>query len=109
MLASAVTAQLRVASAQELKAPPSRVSFFKLMLATQSLWDTFEMMGEMLTPAQRRHAFKHYLETVRHTAVLPERRERSCPRVPRQPISSWPRKIGQCAHTGEVQIKVVRV
>ena len=109
VLASAVIAQLRVASAEELKVPPSRVSFFKLMLATQSLWNTFEMMGEVLTPAQRRHAFEHYLDTVRHTAVLPERRARSCPRVLRQPVSSWPRKTNQRSHTGEVQIKVVRV
>lgn len=109
VLASAVIAQLRVASAAELKVPPSRVSFFKLMLATQSLWDLLAMMGEVLTPAQRRHAFKHYLDTVRHTAVLPERRARSCPRVLRQPVSSWPRKTNQRSHTGEVQIKVVRV
>lgn len=109
VLASAVIAQLRVASAEELKVQPSRMSFFKLMLATQSLWDTFEMMGELLTPAQRRHALAHYLDTVRHTAVLPERRARSCPRVLRQPVSSWPRKTNQRSHTGEVQIKVVRV
>lgn len=31
---------------------------------------------------------KRYLDTVRHTAVLPERRARSCPRVLRQPLSS---------------------
>lgn len=109
VLASAVIAQLRVASAEELKVPPSRMSFFKLMLATQSLWDTFKMMGELLTPAQRRHAFAHYLDTVRHTAVLPERRARSCPRVLRQPVSSWPRKTNQRSHTGTVQIKVVPV
>lgn len=109
VLASAVIAQLRVANAEELQVPPSRVSFFKLMLATQSLWDTFAMMGEVLTPAQRRHAVKHYRDTVRHTAVLPERRARSCPRVLRQPVSSWPRKTDQRSHTGEVQIKVVRV
>lgn len=107
VLASAVIAQLRVASAEQLKVQPSRMSFFKLMLATQSLWDTLEIMGEMLTPAQRHHAFKHYLDTVRHTAVLPERRARSCPRVLRQPVSSWPRKTNQRSHTGEVQIKVV--
>jgi len=109
VLASAVLAHLRVRAAQELKVPPSRMSFFKLILATQQLWTTFALMGQILTAAQRQHAFEQYMDTVRHTAVLPERRDRSCPRVLRQPVSSWPRKTNQKSHTGSVKIKLVRV
>jgi hypothetical protein len=109
VLASAVIARLRVASAAEIKVPTTRLSFFKLMLATQSLWDTFETMGELLTAEQRSHVFKHYLKTVRKTALLPERRARSCPRAIRKPVSGWPRKTDQLSHTGEVQISVVPV
>jgi len=107
VLASAVLAHLRVRAAQELKVPPSRMSFFKLMLATQRLWDTFALLGQTLTTAQRQHAFEQYLDAVRHTAVLPERRDRSCPRALRQPVSSWPRKTNQLSHTGTVKIKLV--
>ena len=109
VLASAVLAHLRVRAAKELKVPPSRMSFFKLILATQQLWTTFALMGQILTTAQRQHVFEQYMDTVRHTAVLPERRDRSCPRVLRQPVSSWPRKTNQKSHTGKVKIRLERV
>jgi hypothetical protein len=75
----------------------------------RKLWSTFATLGVTLTAAQRAHVFDQYIQTLRHTVVLPERRERSCPRVLRQPVSSWPRKTTQRSHTGGVQIKVVRV
>jgi hypothetical protein len=67
------------------------------------------MVGVTLTPAQRAHVFDQYMQTLRHTAILPERRARSCPRVLRQPVSSWPRKTSQRSHTGAIRIKVTRV
>lgn len=109
VLASAVIARLRVQSATQLKVPSTRLSFFKLMLATQSLWDTFEVMGEVLTSEQRPLLFKNYLKIVSNTAVLKERRARSCPRAIRKPVSGWPRKTDQPSHTGEVQITLVPV
>jgi hypothetical protein len=109
VLASAILARLRVAAADELKLPASRMSFYKLMLATQQLWSTLHFMGGVLSKAQRRHVWKQYVETVERTAVLRERRTRSCPRVLRQPVSSWPRKTDQPSHTGQATIKVVRL
>jgi hypothetical protein len=109
VLASAVIAHLRVASATQLKVPPTRLSFFKLMLATQSLWDTFELMGEALTDDQRPLLFKNYLKIVSKTALLKERRARSCPRAIRKPVSGWPRKTDQPSYTGEVQINMMTV
>jgi hypothetical protein len=109
VLASAVIAHLRVASATQLKVPPTRLSFFKLMLATQSLWDTFEVLGEALTAEQRPILFKNYLKIVSATALLKERRARSCPRAIRKPVSGWPRKTDQPSFTGEVQVSVVAV
>jgi hypothetical protein len=109
VLASAVIARLRVSAAEHLKTAPARLSFFKVMLATQTLWSTFAMLGVTLTPAQRAHVFDQYMQTLRHTAILPERRARSCPRVLRQPVSSWPRKTSQRSHTGATQIKVTRL
>jgi len=109
VLASAVIARLRVDSATHLKVPPTRLSFFKLMLETQGLWQAFAMFGDTLTHAQRAHAFAQYLESVRHTALLKERRNRSCPRVLRQPVSGWPRKTDQPSHTGNIDINVVHI
>jgi len=109
VLASAVLARLRVEAGTQLKVAPQRMSFYKLKLATQPLWNTYEIMGPTLTEAQRQQAWQRYIESVRRTAVLPERRSRSCPRVLRQPVSRWPRKLDQPSYTGEVRIKLVRV
>lgn len=109
VLASAVLARLRVAAADQLTLPSSRMSFYKVMLATQQLWSALEFIGAVLTQAQRTQVWEKYMDTMRHTAVLPKRRERSCPRVLRQPVKSWPRKTNQRSRTGQVEIKVVRV
>ena len=112
VLASAVLARLRVEAATELKVPPQRMSFYKLKLATQPLWESYRILqnvGHTLSGEQRLKIWQDYFELVRRSAVLPERRARSCPRVLRQPVSSWPRKTDQPSHSGSVQIKLARV
>jgi hypothetical protein len=109
VLATAVVAQVRVAAAEGLGVPPRRVSFLKVLLATQQLWQTFAWTGGRLTPAQRRHVLARYAERVRATALLPARRARSCPRVLRQPMSAWPRKLAQPSHAGRSSLRVVRL
>ena len=112
VLASAVLARLRVEAATQLKVAPQRMSFYKLKLATQPLWETCRILGSVghtLSGEQRLKIRQDYFELVRRSAVLPERRARSCPRVLRQPVSSWPRKTDQPSHTGAVQIKLARV
>ena len=112
VLASAVLARLRVEAATQLKVAPQRMSFYKLKLATQPLWETCRILGNVghtLSGEQRLKIWKDYFELVRRSAVLPERRDRSCPRVLRQPVSSWPRKTDRPSHTGAVQIKLARV
>ena len=112
VLGSAVIARLRIAASDELKVPPSRMSFLKLLHASQELWTAISIMDTVLdqplTAEQRQRAFQEYLRIVRY-AILPPRRARSCPRVVRQPVTKWPRKIDQPSYTGNVQIKVVRV
>lgn len=107
VLASAVLARLRVEAGTQLKVAPQRMSFYKLKLPTQPLWNTYEI--STLTEVQRQQAWQRYIESVRRTAVLPERRSRSCPRVLRQPVSRWPRKLDQPPYAGEVRIELIRV
>lgn len=107
VLATAVVAQVRVAAAQGLDVPPRRVSFLKVLLATQQLWHTFAAVGSTLSVAQREHIMAHYSATIRRTALLPKRRARSCPRALRRTTSAWPRKLDQPSHKGSVSITVV--
>lgn len=109
VLASALLARLRVEAATRAEVAPTRVSFYKLLYATERLWATEQMLGETLSPAQRRRVLARYFEEVRHTALLPERRHRSCPRAVRQPVTGWPRKTTQRSHTGEVTLELTRV
>jgi hypothetical protein len=109
VLASAVIARIRVEAGTQLQVPPRRMSFSKLMGSTEELWNACRLAGELLTPALRERMWKQYLDDVRSWAVLPERRSRSCPRVLRQPVSKWPRKIDQPSHTGKVTLELVRV
>jgi hypothetical protein len=85
------------------------MSFSKLLRSTEELWAAFRYLEGTLTSTLRDQMWKKYLDDVRRWAVLPERRSRSCPRVLRQPVSKWSRKIDQPSHTGKVTIKLVRV
>jgi hypothetical protein len=107
VLATAVLAHIRVEAAERSDVPARRVSFNKLLIATRQLWGTYQLAGTALPAAVKAHIWKQYVENVRHTALLPERRNRTCPRVLRQPVSKWPRKIKQRSHTGPVRLQVV--
>jgi len=107
VLATAVVAHVRVAAAQGLGVAPRRVSFLKVLLATQQLWQTFAWGGPTLTAQQRKHIIARYTEKIRLTALLPQRRARACPRAVRQPTSAWPRKLQQPARKGRASIQIV--
>lgn len=109
VLASALIARLRVEAATRAAVAPTRVSFYKLMLATEPLWALERLLGETLTRAQREQMLAKYFEEVRLTALLPERRARSCPRAVRQPVTGWPRKTTQRSHTGAVRLEITRI
>jgi len=107
VLATAVVAHVRVAAAEGLGVAPRRVSFLKVLLATQQLWQTFAWGGPTLTVAQREHIVARYTEKIHLTALLAPRRARSCPRAVRQPTSAWPRKLNQPSQTGRGSLKIV--
>jgi Transposase DDE domain len=109
VLATAVIARMRVETGSQLQVPPRRMSFSKLLRSTEELWAAFRYLEGTLTSTLRDQMWEKYLDDVRRWAVLPERRSRSCPRVLRQPVSKWSRKIDQPSHTGTVTINLVRV
>jgi len=109
VLATAVIARLRVEAGTALQMPPRRVSFMKLMQSTEELWHAHRLLGDLITQEHKERMWKQYMEDVRCWAVLPERRARSCPRVLRQPVSRWPRKVDQPSLTGKVSLEMVCV
>jgi hypothetical protein len=109
VLGSAVIARMRVEAADRLKVTVRRVSFLKLLHATRGLWTGFRLARRVLTSTVKKAMWEEYVDEVQQTAILPERRDRSCPRVLRQPVSKWRRKIDQQSYNGEVNLRVVRV
>ena len=107
VLAMAVVAQVRVATAEHLGVSPRRVSFLKILLLTQQLWQTFAWSRRARTARQTREIIDNFFVSVEMMAILPARRARSCPRAVRQPVSSWPRKLDQPSHSGTISLCVV--
>jgi len=106
VLAMAVVAQVRTAAAARAKVPPQRISFLKILLLTQQLWQSFAWGRRSRTPPQTRAIVDDFFESVLMLAILPERRARSCPRAVRQPVSSWPRKLDQPSFSVPISIRI---
>lgn len=106
VLAMAVVAQVRAAAADHADVPPKRISFLKILLLTQQLWQSFAWGRRTRTARQTRAICKDFFESVQMMAILPERRARTCPRAVRQPVSSWPRKLDQPSHVGLISIRL---
>ena len=60
----------------------------KLLLATCSLWEAFDMGSDFLTKKQKKQMIARYNQRLLREAILPKRRKRTCQRAVRQPVSS---------------------
>ena len=90
ILAYAVLVDYRVEAASRSQVGVLRISFMKTLLVVQGLWHFLEVSADLLTPAQVRLVVRRSLRQIADMAI-PKRRQRSCPRALRQPVSSWPR------------------
>jgi hypothetical protein len=62
----------------------------------------------LLTPAQVRLVVRRSLRRIADMAI-PKRRQRSCPRALRQPVSSWPRLRKNTYRNGPVPYAVGQI
>jgi hypothetical protein len=108
VLASHLIARLRIEAAARAGVAPTRISFYKLKYETERLWTALQWFGADLSPKQRADVLERYYDAVQRSALLKDRRPRSCPRVVRQPVTGWPRKTNQRSYTGDVSLQVIR-
>jgi len=101
-------ARVRASATDLLEVPARRISLRKLLLATCSLWEAFELGGPSLTGKQTTHMIQRYFERLQREAILPERRPRHCQRAIRQPVSGWPRLRDRCDTSGDISITIVQ-
>jgi len=91
VLAAALLAQERDRAAAG-RVPVLRVSFLKLLELLKPLWLVLALGADLLSARQQEQLTDRFYEQAR-TYLTPKRRQRSCPRKIRQPVSGWPRLL----------------
>lgn len=105
VLAHALVAQTRLKAAGT---EVLRISFGKTLVLVRSLWLTLAAGHGIISKKQAQALTRQMLAFLSHT-VLPPRRQRSCPRKVRQPVSSWPRLTENSDSLGSSQYKITPI
>jgi len=105
ILAYAVLVDYRVEAASAGGVGVLRISFIKTLQVVQGLWQFLEVSADLLTPAQVRLVVRRSLRRIADMAI-PKRRQRSCQRALRQPVSSWPRLRKNTYRKGPINYSV---
>ena len=108
ILAYAVLVDYRIEAATVGAVGVLRISFMKTLQVVQGLWQFLEVSADLLTPAQVRLVVRRSLRRIADMAI-PKRRQRSCPRALRQPVSSWPRLRKNTYRKGPVHYSVGQI
>jgi hypothetical protein len=105
ILAYSVLVDYRVEAATLGEVGVLRISFMKTLQVVQRLWQFLEVSADMLTREQVRVIVRRSLRQIADMAI-PKRRQRSCPRALRQPVSSWPRLRKNTYRKGIIEYSV---
>jgi hypothetical protein len=105
ILAYAVLVDYRIEAAAAGEVGVLRISFLKTLQVVQGLWQFLEVSADLLSAAQMRLIARRCLRHIADMA-LPQRRQRSCPRALRQPVSNWPRLRKNTYRSGPVHCSV---
>ena len=105
IVAYAVLVDYRITAAKVGEVGVLRISFLKTFELVQGLWQFLEVSADLLGPDKIRLLVRRTLRQIGEMAI-PKRRNRSCPRALRQPVSSWPRLRKNTYHNGPVEYSV---
>jgi hypothetical protein len=108
ILAYALLVDERIKAAQVGEVPVLRISFLKTLEAVRGLWHSLEITEGLLDARGVRLAVQRTLRWIAAVA-LPKRRQRSCPRALRQPVSSWPRLLKNRSVQGPPDYDLIHV
>jgi hypothetical protein len=93
LVAQALVARLRVQVGREAGTEVLRVSLQKTLEAARVLCVVLVETADLLSAGQLHQLSERLMDRVARQ-LSDRRRARSCPRVVRQPVSSWPRNLG---------------
>ena len=107
VLAQAIIARIRVTAAGK-EHPPLQISFIQTLHHCRSFWWITSAAFSDLLPAELApRLYQRILDLLGEQPSSP-RRDRSCPRALRQPVSSWPRLRKNVTSTGAFEYKISR-
>ena len=87
------------------KFPATRISMLKTMDLMRPLWLSLALCGDLLSEKQKQEMVERFRQKI-STLRMAKKRQRSCPRVMRQPIQPWPRRRDQKDVNGQIVIRV---
>jgi hypothetical protein len=105
ILAYAVLVDYRLKAGELGQVGVLRISFLKTLQTVRGLWQFLELTSDLLTPKKLRLVVRRALRQIAEFAI-PKRRQRSCPRALRQPVSSWPRLRKNTYGKGPVEYSI---
>jgi hypothetical protein len=105
ILAYAMLVEERIKAAKLGQVAVLRISFAKVLAMVQGLWRFLVCAEGVLSPKQERLIVRRALRQVAEELV-PKRRQRSCPRKLRQPVSSWPRLLRNTYEKGPLEYEL---
>jgi hypothetical protein len=105
ILAYAVLVDERIKAAKVGEVAVLRISFAKTLHLVRGLWHFLEVSEGILSADQVRKVVRRTLRLIAQRAI-PKRRQRSCPRQLRQPVSSWPRLLKNTYQRGPAQYEI---
>jgi len=108
ILGYAVLVDYRMEAAKAGEVGVLRISFLKTLHAVQGLWRFLEVSADLLTPEGVDLVVQRILAQLADM-VTPKRRQRSCPRALRQPVSSWPRLRKNTYNDGEIDYSIKKI
>ncbi|MFM2006338.1 MAG: hypothetical protein RLZZ09_1993 [Pseudomonadota bacterium] len=108
LIAASLIAQQRLEAALAVGLPPLRLSLLKIKHGLEMLVGVLSMAGDLLGESERGQIMGRVLKTIGQQAIIPARRQRSCPRGLCRPISDWPRIKSRCDEPGQWICEVLR-
>jgi hypothetical protein len=105
IMAQAYVARVRAGAARNQKQPVLQISFKKTLDACRNLGWLWAIAGAILTSTQRQDIL-HRVELHLAAQASRKRRQRSCPRLVRQPIHRWQRLTRNTYAHGKIEYHV---
>ena len=108
ILAYAILVEQRIKAGEVGQVDVLRISFLKTLELVRGLWQFLEVSEGILSADQVRKVIRRTMRLIAERAI-PKRRQRSCPRALRQPVSSRPRLLKNTYQKGPAEYKILAV